>query len=437
MLSTASASGNSGKAPTKRSLFAKPSWSKTQDLSNSDLFHRSDQTYVASTAHAERKRQEKLARKEKERARPNIDGERASKRQRMSEDEDDEDDEDMDGNDDESVVEGQVGEKKPEEEGGVRKSCDSNARSVPASSTTNSSATEIISHTKAPSSHPKAMPTLVEKYQKKVAEHASPLEGSRLKVSSVINIDDDEDSSDAPELSQVNVVKSGRIPRPEVEEAIASDEEFPELVRKARERARRKRLEQDMASLTPELPAATLTNQLFASPSGTLPPQPPDPVLQILITSSIPNTIPLIVSRKLGQRLKEVKLAWLSRQQLSNQEEVFLTWRGKRLFDVTTCRSLGVTVELDGTVMAKGDVLGDEEGRIHMEAMTLEILEARRRAKTEAATTAENEEAGQETQGPTEGKIENQVRIILKARGFDDFKLRVKPVSTHCFWVSY
>ncbi|GKZ40163.1 hypothetical protein AbraIFM66950_002731, partial [Aspergillus brasiliensis] len=71
---------------------------------------------------------------------------------------------------------------------------------------------------------------------------------------------------------------------------------------------------------------------------------PKEPIVQILITSRIPNTRPLIVRRKMNQSLKDVRLAWCNRQHFNKemQDSVFLTWKGKRLFDVTTCRSLGV-----------------------------------------------------------------------------------------------
>lgn len=418
MLSAASASNESGKAPTKRSLFAKPSWSKTQDLGTSDLFHRSDKTYVASTAQAERKRQERLARREKERVPFDEEGGRASKRQRLSEDEEDNDDDD---------------EEESDTEGAENQGSDSDRgiKCVPAEDNTKSPVKRSVGRSVAVPGLSKPISSLVDEYHRKTAEHINELEEPRSKISNVISLDqEEEESSDPTELSQLKVVSSQKSIQPDVEEVIVSDEEFPELARKAREKARRKRLEQDMASLTPELPSFTETDTHYKSPP-IIPPPSTDSILQILITSDIPNTTPLIVSRKLGQRLKDVRLAWISRQLLSSdaKDGIFLTWRLKRLFDVTTCRSLGVTVEPDGRVMVKGDLLGDDEGRIHMEAMNIDLLEARRRAKIQEATPSDSKEAEQQTQGPFEDKVDNQVRIILKAKGYGEFKLRVKPVS--------
>ena len=424
MLSASPASNQPGKASTKRSLFAKPSWSKTQNLGSSDLFRRSDQTYIASTADAERKRKEKFAKKGRERAHEDECGERASKRQRILGDEEGDNDDDDDEDD-----ENQGKDEDDEDDEDDESSSDKSASHVLADKPTNNPVKRNVDRPNAPPSLPVSITSLVDNYQKKITERTSQSERQRPEVPNVIDLDDEESSVDPPELSEVKFIDVKEVPRAEEQEVITSDEEFPELARKARERARRKRFEQDAASLTPNLPFPAEQKTSYISSPKALPP-PLDPVLQILITSSIPNTSTLIVSRKLGQRLKDVRLAWANRQQFSSEliDNVFLTWRGKRLFDVTTCKSLGVTVDLDGRVLAKGDVLGDDEGRIHMEAMTSEILEARRKAKKEEQMKVEDKEAEHETQRPTEDTAENQVRIILKAKGFEEFKLKVKPV---------
>ena len=82
-------------------------------------------------------------------------------------------------------------------------------------------------------------------------------------------------------------------------------------------------------------------------------------------------------------------------------------------------------VDIEGRVLAKGDVLGNEEGRIHMEAMTAEIMESRRKAKTqEAGADAEVSEVDNQI----EKSVDNQIRVILKTKGFEDVKLKVKAV---------
>lgn len=149
-----------------------------------------------------------------------------------------------------------------------------------------------------------------------------------------------------------------------------------------------------------------------------------DFIVEILITSDIPNTKPLIVRRKASQSLKDVRLAWCSRQNFSDQmkSSVFLTWKGKRLFDVTTCRNLCVErrPSLDDTV----DILLPENfSRIQMDAVTEELFAAKRRTQTqppERGTTLPEPELEISQQ-------ESLIRINLKCPGFEDHKVKAKP----------
>lgn len=398
-----------GSVPQKRSLFNRPSWSRPQALSNDvDLFHRSNQTYADHASEAERARKRKLARKEKERARQNEIGERVGKRRRVSEDEDDDDDE--------SSSDGSSGSSHP------------GRKEVKASPppSTNHHVSPLTSPPK-PIHSPKS---LLRRYEAKVAASKAGQEhDQKLKVSNIIDLEDEEDSLALPgqdPISNSTAVKPA--PPAEDDDQPGSDEEFPELARQAREKARRKRLEEDIASTAADPHEVLLSLHQSISPS----PQQ-DPILQILITSSIENTTPLIVTRKVSQRLKDVRQAWAKRQNFSTEfsDTVFLTWRGKRVFDVTTCRSLGITVDAMGRISTKGCSWEEEEGQIHMEAMTAKILEAYKKAKRNKATGQEDVAVQEEAVAVKDR--EPQVRIILKAKGLDDFKLQVRPVCCPCF----
>ena len=420
MLSGAPAKREPAKVPSKRVLFSKPSWSTSQNLGSSELFHRSDQFYVASTAEAKLKRRSKLAKKEEKIVREEGPAGPATKRQRISEDKDD--DGDREDDDDDSDDE--------ENDSGESDSI-SSAKHGLLDKISNSPVRKSHDKSKARPNPPNMASPLTSSYQGECAEKVDRAEQQRPVQSVAIDLDDEECPAEASDFSKPEVADLKMAPALEEDEATASDEEFPELARKAREKARKKRLGQDLDSSTPDMPSSAECRTSHISPPRA-PSPPSDPVLQILITSTIPHTTPLIVSRKLSQRLKDVRLAWADRQRFSNDwmDTVFLTWRGKRLFDVTTCKSLGVTVDLEGRVLAKDDVLGDDEGRIHMEAMTLEILEARRKAKTDEAAKAVDHTTAYEMQISAEDKPDNQVRIILKAKGFEDFKLKVKTVCT-------
>ncbi|KAJ5130176.1 uncharacterized protein N7515_006215 [Penicillium bovifimosum] len=127
------------------------------------------------------------------------------------------------------------------------------------------------------------------------------------------------------------------------------------------------------------LPAPTVqaVKPVIRSPQPVKPTPPPanDPVVQIIISSDISNTKPLLVQRKMSQSLGDVRIAWCNRQNFSPeiQSSVYLTWKGRRLFDVTTCRSLGAqAVKGSSSIIDLEDDSQDsqDELRIHIEAVT-------------------------------------------------------------------
>ena len=401
-----------GPVSKKRVLFNKPSWSKPQALSNgANLFHRSNQTYVDSAAEVERERKKKLARKERERARREDSEARSGKRRRISSDEEDENNGSSSDEKSSQVEEHKVAPTPS------KKDCVS------------------ISTPVSPQTSRVSPKTLLERYEAAIDAKVSSIEKKlKAKPSDIINIDDDENDLELQADKDDDDIAVVNPPRPSgLDDQPPSDEEFPELARQARDKARRKRLEADIVSTTPDpSPSGSSNSQLQRSQSlhqSTPPPPAPDPVLQILITSTVPNTEPLIVNRKLSQRLKEVRITWTERQQFTSDfaESVFLTWRGRRLFDVASCKSLGITVDPNGNIRTRGDSLEDLDGKIHMEAMTAEIFEAYKKAKMHEV--AEGREAPAEEPVFKEEKKEVQIRIILKARGFADVKIIVKPVS--------
>ena len=403
----------------KRSLFNKPAWSKPEIApSSDDFFHRSKQTYVDVATEQELKRKKKQARKERERAHRTGSEERGKKRRRICDASDDDEDEEERDSSDESVA-----------------SSHSKSRSVEIKQPAIGTLGTLKSTGPTP---PTISPrSLVKRYETTVA--AAKREQSVKINSDVIDLEGDEESDPGPqddehfEVTAVKVVN----PRPPKDEALEfSDEEFPELARKAREKARRKRLQADIENLTPDAPPVATQDAVshlsFPTQQSIPQPPPPDPVVRLLITSRIPNTEPLILSRKISQRLKEVRLTWCHKQGFTPDvtAKVLLVWRGKRMFDITSCKSLGIGIDVDGNIVTKGqkDILGEENRQIHMEAMTEEIFDQIKKAKAQNADNdiLENQIEEVVAEKP---KPDPQVKIILKAKGFDDFKLIVKSVS--------
>ncbi|KAL4975795.1 ubiquitin-2 like Rad60 SUMO-like-domain-containing protein [Aspergillus desertorum] len=149
-----------------------------------------------------------------------------------------------------------------------------------------------------------------------------------------------------------------------------------------------------------------------------------DTVVHILIDSKIANTKPLIIQRRMSQSLKGVRLAWCARQNLPKelQTTVFLTWKGRRLFDVTTCRSLNIST-FTKEISRFDEFFSDSDApRVIMEAVTEEIYAARHRSSPNVVAV------GPTSSRPTECEDAKQyakTEIILKCPGHDDFKTRV------------
>lgn len=176
--------------------------------------------------------------------------------------------------------------------------------------------------------------------------------------------------------------------------------------------------------------------------SGESAPQSPaDPTLNILISSRIPNTGPLIASRKLLQRLKEVRVVWCSRQDFDHvtAAAVFLTFRGRRIFDFQSCHSLGVTVDEFGDLHVNGrpQPPGEEHAQLHMEAMTQQIFDEDKRRRLAGGAEHKASGASPDTAASAEetstigdsAKLAPGIKIVLKSPGFEEYKLVVKPAS--------
>ncbi|KAL9080068.1 MAG: hypothetical protein Q9157_001091 [Trypethelium eluteriae] len=274
-------------------------------------------------------------------------------------------------------------------------------------------------------------------------------------TSEIIDLGSGSDSEPDIEITQASKPCPGLIEKSQdnEDEDNESVEEFPELAAAARARARQRELEN--ASLAQGMGRNYLSREYMTSSAGAKKSpstEAPDPVVQLLITSPIEGSCPLIVKRKLSQRLQEVRAAWCSRQQFPppiTEVDVFLTWRGRRIFDVTSCKSLGIAVDALGTTFIPGQKKGfsdregfkddDEDGavKVHLEAVTEEILELSKKEKagkkTQAGPATHSSYSGDEAIDPSSRvdqsrEADAQVRIILKAKGMADYKIIVKPI---------
>ncbi|KAJ5818284.1 hypothetical protein N7474_003875 [Penicillium riverlandense] len=168
-------------------------------------------------------------------------------------------------------------------------------------------------------------------------------------------------------------------------------------------------------------------------PPPLIKPEPaakPEPNVQILISSDIINTKPLLVHRKMSQGLREVRLAWCKRQNFTEdmQSSVYLTWKGRRLFDVTTCKSLGLNMD-SSTIPEMDDELSSSpaELKIHMKAVSDTLPTASPSASSPDAGTGKKSPPGDEADEQAQ-----PIRIVLRSPGMNDFRIKARlktPVS--------
>ncbi|KAJ5736663.1 uncharacterized protein N7483_001788 [Penicillium malachiteum] len=179
----------------------------------------------------------------------------------------------------------------------------------------------------------------------------------------------------------------------------------------------------DTKILPREIPSI-LPSKMPADPAT---PVVEDIAVQILITSDIPNVKPLIVHRKISQGLREVRLEWCRRQGFTSetQSAIYLTWQGRRLFDVTTCRSLGIkTAEPDSILSMDDDFEADQKKlQIHMVAVTEDHLILNRPGLSEP---------GELTPKPKSPEVEQTednepMKLTLRSPGLNDLRIKARP----------
>ncbi|GME28417.1 Small ubiquitin-related modifier SUMO [Neofusicoccum parvum] len=132
--------------------------------------------------------------------------------------------------------------------------------------------------------------------------------------------------------------------------------------------------------------------------------------------------------KELRQRLQEVREAWCKRQGFNEEmtDSVFFTFKGRRLFDVATCTSLGLVADGFGNVYMKDNREWDEnDGRITVEAVTLDIYnedmrEMKRQREVEPAPEPE----------PEPEPEPKRIKIIIKTKDFGDAKFTCGPETT-------
>jgi hypothetical protein len=162
------------------------------------------------------------------------------------------------------------------------------------------------------------------------------------------------------------------------------------------------------------------------------------PVVQLLISPEIPNTRPLMVKVRTDSTLEKARLAWCGKQGYTPEQtkEVYFTFKGARVYDSTTVRRLGIQIDAFGNVSVDGDLnfYNDENlPKVYVQAWTDALFQKHKEeAAAEAAAkkkAAELLHVKERTPTPEPVPEVKKLRLILKAKGKEDYKISVNPVG--------
>ncbi|KAK0637512.1 hypothetical protein DIS24_g10740 [Lasiodiplodia hormozganensis] len=375
-----------GAAPPKpkRSFFKKPSWKQNADTGDDDdptaMFDGSKQTFSAIMEERERARVKKLQEQEESARKRELDAARRGKRRKTAHD---------------------------EEHPPVRRDEDQS---------------ELARQHASLSSSPPPLPTvdahsLSARYE--ADARASRARDAELRPAVMVDLGDTDSDDNAPPPAER--VPEQAAPADLDEEIDESDPEIREIIRETRRKQKLAR-EQDATRGASPVGAGNRHKQSPAAATNCA----PDPPVQIFITSRIPDTRPLIVTRKLSQRLQEVRQAWCKRQGFDQKmtDSVFFTFKGRRLFDVATCRSLGLVADAFGGVRMKDGFDWDEnDGKVTIEAVTLAIF------NDDAKEAQRQREPEPEPEVVPEPE-QKRTKIIVRTKDFGDAKFTCGPETT-------
>ncbi|KPI39680.1 uncharacterized protein AB675_3366 [Cyphellophora attinorum] len=236
-------------------------------------------------------------------------------------------------------------------------------------------------------------------------------------------------------------------PPPEDEE---DDPFLRELQRKARESTRQ---QQNARRSQPPIETPGAATDEHGSPSQASPDtsqlidttQPTQPTTReanvaIWIKTHIPNTKDLVVNRRASQILQQVREFWINKHKLEPAlaSQVFFAWRGTRLYNSSTAQSLINILKREAGIPLHSDE-DPSEGKLHVDAVTQDILDQQARAKAQLAAAVEAAQNGAAEEdddaanaddageGPPEPPKKESLLLILRCKGVEELKLSVRP----------
>jgi hypothetical protein len=155
-----------------------------------------------------------------------------------------------------------------------------------------------------------------------------------------------------------------------------------------------------------------------------------EPIIELLIDSHLPEGRHLLVKIRYSQKFKEVRQAFCKHNSLAPDKarQVMFTWKGLKVYDGSSCKDLSVELNSSGLPVLRSSSGREESAdKLTLVATTKEIdqQEKAEAAQEEAAKLAALEA---EASGGPEVLVEKEkeYRIVLRSKGFSDYKLKVK-----------
>lgn len=166
--------------------------------------------------------------------------------------------------------------------------------------------------------------------------------------------------------------------------------------------------------------------------------------VEIILTSVIPNTRSSAAKVPFDKPLRIVRDTWVALQRKYGvtlppgtvDDEIVLTWWRNKVYMSSSLQSLGIRSLGGGRVAVAGGTsegLNDAKTRVHMEVWTPELFAQMEREEEARRRRADHEEPGQEDAAEEDdeaAEAEVMLRIILKPKDLEPFKLVVRPETT-------
>jgi hypothetical protein len=153
-----------------------------------------------------------------------------------------------------------------------------------------------------------------------------------------------------------------------------------------------------------------------------------NPIIQVFVEPTMPDMMPVAVKIHYLQTFKEVRQSWCrtniaaGKLQPSAEPDVMIKLNGRKVYDVQTCKSLGIGLDADGLPTLK-DTHGIPQSleMVHMHATTRQIEDEEREKRLKAADEPEAPSS------PVQPK-EPEYKLVMRSRDYDEFKISVRKV---------